>query len=73
MNSTHIGHGGVANVFMPSNEDIEAAKRDNGWEVAVGDGKAPAEKGLVEKGKEFLGGLIGKKLGDGMEGVVICS
>lgn len=46
-------------MFTPSKEEVEAVKRENGWGVAVGDGKGPAEKGLAEKGKEFLGGLIG--------------
>jgi hypothetical protein len=61
-NSTHVGRGGAANVFRPSEVEIEAAKRENkGWESAVADERerGRSEKGLADKGKEFLGGLIG--------------
>lgn len=60
-NSTHVGRGGAANVFKPSDKEIEVAKRDNArWESAVvDDGKA--EKGLADRGKEFLSGLVGGK------------
>jgi hypothetical protein len=54
--STHVGRGGAANVFRPSQVEIEAAKRDNTkWESAVDDEKV---KGLADKGKEWL---LGKK------------
>jgi hypothetical protein len=50
--STHVGRGGAANVFRPSQVEIEAAKRDNPkWESAVDDEKV---KGLADKGKEWL-------------------
>jgi hypothetical protein len=53
-----VGRGGAANVFKPSASEIEAAKRENrGWESAVADEKV--EKGLADKGKEFLSGLVG--------------
>lgn len=60
-NSTHVGRGGAANVFKPTEKEIEVAKRDNArWESAVvDDGKA--EKGLADRGKEFLSGLVGGK------------
>lgn len=64
MNSTHVGRGGAANVFKPSQAEIEAAKRDNrAWESAVADEKegGKAEKGLADRGKEFLSGLVGGK------------
>jgi hypothetical protein len=60
--STHVGRGGAANVFKPSAEEIEKAKRDNAkWESAVGDDDslkqgATKPKGLADKGKEWLMG-----------------
>ena len=63
--STHVGRGGAANVFRPSQDEIEAAKRENrAWESAVADerGEGSGEKGLADRGKEFLSGLVsGKK------------
>lgn len=59
-----MGRGGAANVFKPSASEIESAKRENrGWESAVVDekGEEKGEKGLADKGKEFLSGLVGKK------------
>lgn len=64
----HIGRGGAANVFKPSKEDLDNAKKDAGkWESAIGgeekDGKDAAakdhgSKNILDKGKEFL---FGKK------------
>jgi hypothetical protein len=60
-NSTHVGRGGAANVFKPSEKEIEVAKRDNSkWESAVVDDGKP-EKGLADRGKEFFSGLVGGK------------
>lgn len=62
--STHVGRGGAANVFKPSTEEIEKAKRDNAkWESAVGDDESlkrgqPQPKGLADKGKDWL---LGRK------------
>jgi len=62
--STHVGRGGAANVFKPSAEEIEKAKRDNAkWESAVGDDDSlkqgvPKPKGLADKGKDWL---LGRK------------
>jgi len=61
--SAHVGRGGVANVFKPTEAEMAAAKRDNGkWDHAVADHeytKLP-EKGLADKGKEWLKGKISK-------------
>jgi hypothetical protein len=73
-NNTHVGRGGAANVFRPSAEDVARAKADNAkWESAVGDGEGESvdgervretrgrkedEKGLAERGREWL---FGKK------------
>lgn len=67
INSAHVGRGGAANVFRPSQAEMEPAKQDNAkWESAISDDKSdttrtPAPKGLAEKGKEWLGGLVAKK------------
>jgi len=73
-NSTHVGRGGAANVFRPSAEEIANAKKDNAkWESAVvGDEgsvnsekageraeERRKEKGLADRGKEFLFGKKG--------------
>lgn len=66
-NSAHVGRGGAANVFRPSQVEIEAAKKDGGkWESAISDDKSdtartPAPKGLAEKGKVWLEGLVKKE------------
>jgi hypothetical protein len=67
-NTAHVGRGGAANVFRPSQAEIEAAKKDNAkWESAIsGDEKSdtartPAPRGLAEKGKDWLEGLVAKK------------
>ncbi|KAE9381089.1 hypothetical protein N431DRAFT_424719 [Stipitochalara longipes BDJ] len=65
-NSTHVGRGGAANVFRPSQEEREAAERENfARESAVvdeKDGEGKREVGLADKGKEWIGGLLaGKK------------
>jgi hypothetical protein len=62
--STHVGRGGAANVFKPTAEEIEKAKKDNTkWESAVADDdnvkgaeghKKP--RGLADQGKEWLFG-----------------
>ena len=60
----HVGRGGAANVFKPSTEEIEQAKRDNAkWESAVGDDESLKQgekkpKGLADKGKDWL---LGRK------------
>ena len=66
--STHVGRGGAANVFKPTAAEIEAAEKDNKWESAVdegerGNGNGEKERGLADKGKEFLKGVFsgGKK------------
>ena len=54
--STHVGRGGAANVFRPSQVEVETARRDNvKWESAVEDEKV---RGFADKGKEWL---LGKK------------
>jgi hypothetical protein len=54
--STHVGRGGAANVFKPSQAEVDAAKRDNAkWESAVVDDDKGL-KGLADKGKEWLFG-----------------
>ena len=61
--SAHVGRGGAANVFKPTEAEIAAAKRDNGkWDQAIADDehtKLP-EKGLADKGKDWLKGKIAK-------------
>jgi len=51
-----VGRGGVANVFTLSQDEIAAAKRDNErWESPIGDEpRGTRDKGLAEKGKEWL-------------------
>jgi hypothetical protein len=44
LGSQHIGRGGVANVFKPSKEEIDATQKDNKWESAVGDEKEESAK-----------------------------
>ncbi|RDL40087.1 uncharacterized protein BP5553_00066 [Venustampulla echinocandica] len=61
--SAHVGRGGAANVFRPSPEEIAQATRENTrWESPVADDEhrksKAAEKGLADKGKEWL---FGKK------------
>ena len=72
--STHIGRGGAANVFKPSKEDLEAARREEKkWEnaVAVDDVSHQHQhqhqhqnekhhKGLADKGKDWLMGKVAK-------------
>ncbi|KAF4637092.1 hypothetical protein G7Y89_g994 [Cudoniella acicularis] len=42
--SSHVGRGGAANVFKPSADEIEAAKRENAkWESAIAD-EEPRQK-----------------------------
>ena len=57
-----MGRGGVANVFQPSQDEIAAAKRDNErWDSTIRDEpKVPRDKGLAEKGKEWLFGSKGR-------------
>lgn len=60
--STHVGRGGAANIFRPSQAEIDAAKSDNAkWENAIDSDsitKGNAPKGLADKGKDWL---LGKK------------
>lgn len=60
-NDTHVGRGGAANVFRPSEE--EAGKTADGEaekKRALGEKRmSPREAGLAEKGKEWLSGVIG--------------
>lgn len=68
-NSTHVGRGGAANVFHPSTLSSEE-KDKAGWENAIDDASIHSEKvgetqaarkkerGLADKGKDFL---FGKK------------
>lgn len=54
---THVGRGGVANVFQLSQDEIAAATRDNEMECLIGDEpRGILDKGLAEKGKEWLFG-----------------
>jgi hypothetical protein len=50
-------------VFTPSQDEIATARRDNErWESAIGDEpKGTRDKGLAEKGKEWLFGAKGPK------------
>ena len=60
----HVGRGGAANIFKPSAEEIEQAKRDSARsESAVGDDENLKRgekklKGLADKGKDWL---LGRK------------
>lgn len=65
--SSHVGRGGAANVFKPSETEIAAARKDvNKWYNAISDEdeldceKPEAEKGLADKGKAWLKGKMGK-------------
>jgi len=62
----HVGRGGVANVFKPSQAEIEAAKAKNNEDPFSDNHPFTKEekhpKGLADKGKAWLmGGLFGKK------------
>jgi len=59
--SAHVGRGGAANVFKPSKEDIEKARRENarlGGDSAVvfddGSSGRAGRKGLADRGKDWL-------------------
>lgn len=63
--SAHVGRGGAANIFKPTAEEIEKAKKDNAkWESAVGDDDSVQKlkqgekkpRGLADKGKDWLFG-----------------
>ncbi|ESZ98254.1 hypothetical protein SBOR_1350 [Sclerotinia borealis F-4128] len=69
--SSHVGRGGAANVFNPSEADIAAARKDGKWDDAVSDEDEPdyskhdsskheTEKGLADKGKAWLKERMGK-------------
>lgn len=64
--SSHVGRGGAANVFKPSEAEIAAARKDVKWDSAISDEDEPdyskpeTEKGLAEKGKAWLKERIGK-------------
>jgi len=71
MNAAHVGRGGAANVFVPSQEEIAAAKASSNGSAVVGseDGSSfrgeverrPHPIGLADKGKEWLFNLARKK------------
>jgi len=54
----HVGRGGAANVFKPTPEEIEKAKRENEqYESVIAEGRGVShERGLADKGKEWLFG-----------------
>jgi len=54
---THVGRGGAANVFRPSEEEILTARRDNAaWESVISGEttRNRREMGFADKGKEWL-------------------
>jgi hypothetical protein len=66
-NKSHIGRGGSANIYNPTPEELETAKKDNAkWESAIQDevmegqknGDRERSKGLADRGREWL---FGKK------------
>ena len=60
----HFGRGGAANVATPSEEEVRAAKEGNerrSAEARRGSNERGEGKGLVDKGKELLEKLGGKK------------
>jgi len=61
---THVGRGGVANVFTLSQDESAAAKRGNErWDSPIGDEpRGIRDKGLAEKGKEWLFGNKGRNV-----------
>ena len=59
----HYGRGGAANIAKPTEEEVRTAKESNrrkSSDAAERQGAAGDVKGLMDKGKEFLGKL-GKK------------
>jgi len=62
-NKQHVGRGGGGNVFRPSKEEIEKAKREGGESAIADDEHNSAQKkgGLLDKAKEIFGG---KKSGE---------
>lgn len=56
--SQHVGRGGAANVFHPTREELEQAKRQG--ESAVEDSNQEQYKGLADKGKEWLRAKMNK-------------
>ncbi|APA06619.1 hypothetical protein sscle_02g013890 [Sclerotinia sclerotiorum 1980 UF-70] len=68
--SSHVGRGGAANVFKPSEAEIAAARKDARWDSAISDEDEPyyikadnrpaGEKGLADKGKAWLKERMGK-------------
>ncbi|TGO62234.1 hypothetical protein BCON_0021g00470 [Botryotinia convoluta] len=68
--SSHVGRGGAANVFKPSEAEIVAARKDTKWGNAVSDedeldyskpdNKIEPQKGLADKGKAWLKERMGK-------------
>jgi len=67
LSSTHIGRGGAANVFKPSSEEIAKAREEDAQQefgVRVSEekeGNGEYDKGLAEKGKQWLLNKVGGK------------
>ena len=59
-NKQHVGRGGGGNVFKPSKEELETAKREGG-DSAIADDEPQKKGGLLDKAKELFGG---KKSGE---------
>ncbi|KAF2474757.1 uncharacterized protein BDR25DRAFT_301398 [Lindgomyces ingoldianus] len=61
----HFGRGGAANIVTPSEEEVRIAREQNqrkSDEAKRQEGATPGDvKGLVDKGKDFLSKLGGKK------------
>jgi len=61
---THVGRGGAANIFKPSDEDVALVKKNHGlWEAPVRGGNDEnnnSEKGLADKGKNWLFAMLKK-------------
>jgi len=61
-NDTHVGRGGAANVFRPSEDASQMPEGEAERKRGLGDrGTVPREVGLADKGKEWLSGVIGGK------------
>ncbi|KAF7913194.1 hypothetical protein EAE99_010816 [Botrytis elliptica] len=68
--SSHVGRGGAANIFKPSEAEIVAARKDTKWDNAISDedeldyskqdNKLEPQKGLADKGKAWLKERMGK-------------
>jgi hypothetical protein len=61
-NDTHVGRGGAANIFRPSEEAERMSEGDVEKRKALENrGAVPREVGLADKGKQWLSGVIGGK------------